>query len=80
MAIRAEKQKKILDILKNLPPEKVDEIIDFAEYLEKNKQPFQRIKKKTAPLELPSFHLGRISKQATDRDRLYGEYLDRKFA
>ncbi|WP_176233812.1 hypothetical protein [Candidatus Hakubella thermalkaliphila] len=37
MPVHAEKQKKIIDILGNLPDEKVDEIIDFAEYLKKRK-------------------------------------------
>jgi len=80
MQTQEEKQKKILDILENMPPEKVDEIIDFAQYLEKKKEPLQRIKKKPAALRLPTFHLGRVSSQAMDRNRLYREHLDRKFA
>ena len=78
MPIGVEKQKKVIDILRNLPPEKIDEIIDFAEYLKKKSKPLQKAKIKP-PLKIPTFHLGRIAKQAFDREWLYGEYLDHKF-
>jgi hypothetical protein len=79
MPLQVEKQRKIIDILGGLPPEKVDEIIDFAEYLKKKSKPAQKTKKKALGLKIPVFHLGHISKQALDREKLYGEYLDRKF-
>lgn len=79
MALATEKQKKILDILENLPHEKVDELMDFARYLEKEKKPLQKPKKKTPPVNIPTFHLGRMMKHALERDHLYKEYLDRKF-
>lgn len=72
-------QQRILNILKELPPEKLDEVIDFAEYL-KTKEPPAKAKKKPRHLTIPTFHLGHIEKGATDRDALYGEYLDRKLA
>ena len=79
MAIVAERQKKILDILENLPPEKIDEIIDFAEYLKGKKGPSHGTKKKTLHPKLPTFHLGRMMKHALQRDQIYKGYLDRKF-
>ena len=79
MPVQAEKQRKIIDILGGLPPEKVDEIIEFAEYLKKKSKPAPKAKKKAPGLKIPVFHLGHISKQALDREKLYGEYLDRKF-
>lgn len=60
-------------------PGKIDEIIEFAEYLKKKSKPTQKAKKKAPGLKIPVFHLGHISKQALDREKLYGEYLDRKF-
>lgn len=78
MPIKVEKQKKIIDILEILPPDMIDEILDFAEYLKKKIKPLQKTKKKPS-LKIPTFHLGHIAKEAFDRKRLYGEYLDRKF-
>ncbi len=78
MPIEVENQKKIIDILKSLSPEKIEEIIEFAEYLKKKSKLLQKTKKKP-PLKIPTFHLGHIAKQAFDRERLYSEYLDRKF-
>jgi len=72
-------QQKILSILKELPSEKLDEVIDFAEYL-KTKEIPAKAKKKPGHITVPTFHLGKIEKGATDRGALYGEYLDRKFA
>lgn len=79
MLLQAE-QKKILNILKDLPPDKLDEVVDFAEYLKARGNVQQKTKKKTQVLTLPTFHLGRIEKDAFDRSALYGEHLDRKFA
>lgn len=76
MPIQAEQQ-RILNILKYLPPEKLEEVIDFVKHL-KTKEVAQK-KKKHRPASIPTFHLGHIEKRAFDRDALYGEYLDRKF-
>ncbi len=77
MPIQTEQHKKIIEILDDLPPDKVDKIIDFAEYLQKKKKPRYKEMKKTH-LKVPVFHLGRIKREATDRETLYREYLDRK--
>lgn len=79
MPLKAEKQRKILDILGSLPTEKIDDVIDYAEHLKKKSVPVQKARKKKPLLKLPTFHLGRIEKHAFDRNRLYGDYLDRKF-
>ena len=70
-------QQRILNILKELPPEKLHEVIDFAEYL-KTKEIPAKAKKTPRHVTIPTFHLGHIEKGATDRGALYGEYLDRK--
>lgn len=72
-------QQRILNILKELPPAKLDEVIDFAEYL-KTKEIPAKAKKMPRHVTIPTFHLGHIEKGATDRGALYGEYLDRKLA
>ena len=72
-------QQKILNILKELPPEKLHEVIDFAEYL-KTKEIPAKAKKKPRHVTIPTFHLGHIEKGAADRGALYGEYLGRKLA
>ena len=80
MQIQAEIEKWIITLLKELPAEQVDEIIDFAEYLKARKKAGHKLKGKKRPLGIPTFHMGRIDERAFDRDTLYGEYLDRKFA
>lgn len=77
MALPAIKEKEILAILKDLPPGKLNEVLDFAEYL-KTKEPTSDNKKKTNHFKLPTFHMGNIRKGAFDRDALYGKYLDQK--
>lgn len=71
-------QIKIADILKELPPEKQDEVLDFAEYLKTKGEPARKPKGKKRPLKLPAFHLGHIEKGALDREAMYGESLSRK--
>lgn len=70
-------QQRILNILKELPPDKLNEVVDFAEYLQT--RTVHKIKKKTRSLDIPTFHLGRMEKSAFDRVTIYGEYLDHKF-
>jgi hypothetical protein len=78
MPLRTEQQ-RILNILKELPHDKLDEVIDFVEHLKAKTKAVHKVKKKLCPPVIPTFHLGRIEKSALDRDALYGEYLDRKF-
>jgi len=70
-------QQRILNILKELPPDKLREVVDFVEYLKAKEMP-AKTKGKPHHVTIPTFHLGHIEKGATDRDALYGEYLDRK--
>lgn len=72
-------QQRILNILKELPPDKLHEVVDFAEYLKTKDVPAKAMKKPRHVI-IPTFHLGRIEKGATDRGAFYGEYLDRKLA
>jgi hypothetical protein len=46
MPVQVEKQRKIIAILESLSSEKIDEVIDFAEYLRKKSKPVQKVKKK----------------------------------
>jgi len=77
MLQQTEKQ-RILSILKELPPEKLAEVIDFAEYLKAKETP-AKAKKGPRHVTIPTFHLGRVEEGAFDRGALYGEHLDRKF-
>jgi len=72
-------QQRILNILKDLPPDKLHEVVDFAEYLKTKEMP-AKAKGKPRHVTIPTFHLGRIEKDAFDRRTLYGEYIDHKFA
>lgn len=72
-------QQRILNILKELPPDKLYEVVDFAEYLKTKEIPV-KVKKKPHHVTIPTFHLGRIEKGAFERGALYGEYIDRKLA
>jgi len=78
MRLPIEQEEKIIGILRELPYEKVDAVIDFAEYLKKRKKTAPKQKAKHT-LRVPVFNLGKIQKNAFDRESLYGEYLDRKF-
>jgi len=77
MPLLIDQKRKIIDIIHDLPPDKLDEVIDFAEYLRK-KNAQTRPAPATVARELPVFHLGRIEPNAFDREHLYGEHLDRK--
>ncbi len=69
--------KKILETLKDLPPYRLDEVLNFAEYLKaKEKKQTRRNRKKR--IKLPTFHLGNIEDKSLYRENLYGEYLDHK--
>ena len=56
-------EKKILETLKNLPPYRLDEVLDFAEFL-KAKNRKQTKPRKEKRIKLPTFHLGNIEKRA----------------
>ena len=79
MLAQTSKQKKIMNIIEKLSPEKLDKVIDFAEFLKERREPQQKIKGQVHLLKIPEFHLGRLEKEAADRNKLYREYLDRKF-
>jgi len=70
-------EKRILEILKDLTPNRLDELLDFAEYL-RAKEHKQTKPAKKERVKLPTFHLGNIESRAFDREDLYGEYLERK--
>lgn len=70
-------QQRILDILKELPLDKLHEVMDFAEYLKMKEMP-AKAKRKPRHVTIPTFRLGHIEKGAFERGALYGEYLDRK--
>lgn len=74
MSSLSQKAERVMRILRELPPSKVNELIDFAVY-------FKSRTRKTAPCKLvktglPLFHLGEINKNAFDRSSLYGERID----
>lgn len=78
MEMTDKQEQKIIKILRTLPHEKADELLDFAEYLKTKSRATRQLKRHT-PMDLPTYHLGHIEKNAFERDNLYGEYLDRKF-
>ena len=63
-----------MDILRELPPAKVKEVIDFAEYLKS--RALKKSPRKPAGTALPTYHLGAVSEDAFDRASLYGDRLD----
>jgi hypothetical protein len=70
----AHKTERVLNILRELPPAKVNEVIDFDEYLKtKNLKPKSH---KQNIAELPLYHLGTIDQKAFERSSLYGDRLD----
>ena len=71
-------QQRILNILNELPPDKLHEVVDFAEYLKTKGAP-TKTKIKARHMTIPTYHMGRVEKGAFDRSNLYGEYFDRKF-
>ena len=77
MPLNIEQEKKIMTILHDLPDEKLNEVIDYAEYLKEKVISVKAKQKKTSP-KLPTFHIGRIEPHALDRDGIYGEHLDSK--
>jgi len=79
MPLPLDRERQIMAIINDLPPDKLDEVLDFAEYLKK-KNLQARPARASVTRELPVYHLGRIESNAFDRTTLYGEHLDRKLA
>ncbi len=70
----ANKTERILSILRVLPPAKVNEVIDFAEYLSAKTLKVKHHNQNA--VELPIYHLGAVDQKAFDRSSLYGDRLD----
>ena len=71
MSTPAHKTARVLSILRELPPAKVNEVIDFAEYLKAKTRKTKQHKQ--SPIELPLYHLGAVDQKAFERSSLYGE-------
>ncbi|MEI6702289.1 MAG: hypothetical protein WCL71_01975 [Deltaproteobacteria bacterium] len=74
MSLLAHKSQHVLNILRELPPAKVNEVIDFAEYLKSRTRKTEPRKRKAT--DLPLYHMGAVNLKAFDRTSLYGERLD----
>jgi uncharacterized protein DUF2281 len=74
MSSLAHKTERVLNLLRELPPAKVNEVIDFAEYLKAKTLKTKSHKQRTT--ELPLFHMGTVDQKAFERSSLYGERLD----
>lgn len=74
MSSLAYKTERVLNILRELPSAKVNEVIDFAEYLKSKTHKTKSHKQSTT--ELPLYHMGAIDQKAFERSSLYGERLD----
>lgn len=78
MQLQPAQTERILHILNELPPGKVSEVIDFAEYLKSRQKKYNRRSHVESTVKLPVFSLGAMQDNACDRDALYGEYLATK--
>jgi hypothetical protein len=74
MSSLAHKTERVLNLLRELPPAKVNEVIDFAEYLKEKNNKSKPHKQKAA--KLPTYHMGAVAPDAFERSSLYGERLD----
>jgi hypothetical protein len=70
----AHKTERVLNLLRELPPGKINEVIDFAEYLKSKTIKAKPHKQSTT--ELPLYHMGAVDQKAFERSSLYGERLD----
>lgn len=61
----AHKTERVLNLLRQLPPAKVNEVIDFAEYL-KAKSNKTKLHKQNAT-KLPTYHMGAVAPDAFER-------------
>ena len=78
MSSITQKTERVLSILRELPPAKVNEVIDFAEYLKSTTR--KKAPRKPVKTELPLYHMGTINPNAFDRSSIYGELLDTSIA
>ncbi len=69
MSTSAQKAERVLSILRELPPSKVNEVIDYAEYLQA-KTVKTKLQKQNAA-KLPTCHMGCIAPDAFERSLLY---------
>ncbi len=74
----AHKTERVLNLLRELPPAKVNEVIDFAEYLKAKTLKTKPCKQSTP--ELPLYHMGAVDQKVFERSSLYGERLDTMLA
>lgn len=74
MSSLAHKTERVLSLLRELPPAKVNEVIDFAEYLTAKSNKTKQHKQNAA--KLPTYHMGAVAADAFERSSLYGERLD----
>lgn len=65
MSSLAHKTERVLSLLRDLPPAKVNEVIDFAEYL-KTKSNKPKPQKQKA-MKLPTYHMGAVAPDAFER-------------
>lgn len=68
MQLTDKQEQKVIKILRALPLKKANELLAFAEHLKTK----NRAAKNHQQRDLPTFHIGRIEKNAFDRDTLYG--------
>jgi hypothetical protein len=71
MSTLAHKTERVLSILLELPPAKVNKLIDFAEYLKAKTSKTKHHKDNIT--EFPLYHMGTVDQNAFDRSSLYKE-------
>lgn len=65
MSSLAHKTERVLSLLRDLPPAKVNEVIDFAEYLKAKTNKTKQHKQNAA--KLPTYHMGAVAADAFER-------------
>lgn len=65
MSSLAHKTERVMNLLRELPPAKVNEVIDFAEYLKAKSNKTKPQKQKAA--KLPTYHMGAVAEDAFER-------------
>ncbi|MBC8018715.1 MAG: DUF2281 domain-containing protein [Verrucomicrobia bacterium] len=65
MSSLAHKTERVLSLLRELPPAKVNEVIDFAEYLKAKSNKTKSHKQKA--VKLPTYHMGAVAPDAFER-------------
>lgn len=62
MSSLAHKTERVLNLLRELPPAKVNEVIDFAEYLKAKSNKTKPHKQKA--VKVPTYHMGAVAPDA----------------